>query len=313
MNRVEANAKSMLLSDNEQSLIGRIQTRLNYILRDINRGPIYAYRMVAASQSHNFLNIIDGLIEENRAKWEQEGLQTDLRESNYEGAKSDFDNRRRRSLFDNDAKRFADYEFNLMVLEQHKLYMNIYSKLDGVLRDFRSQLVDITASYYIKLARVLETLINTFAENRESLRNPASMKTDNSFAIPMMTIEELKKSLDAEIATLNIPGLLDAFMVELVNNPDEWIMEDENKITKMVTKFFADTAFNGFTNRTITSFLKDIYENKYGSKITDEQLTNYVYYEWIITLTDKARPLFAFNGCVWPEDHASIPVHLRSY
>ena len=305
LNRVEANAKSMLTSGNEKSLLGKVMTQMNYVLRDINRGPIYAYRMVAAAQTHNFLNIIDGLIAENDAKWRQEGLQTELREADYENAKSDFDNRRSRGLFDTDAKRFADYEFYLMALEQHKLYMNIFSKLDGVLRDFRAQLVDITASYYIKLARVMETLINTFAENKEALKNPASMKADDSFAIPMMTIEELKKSLDAEINILNIPGLLDAFMVELVNNPDEWIMEDENKITKMVTKFFVDTAFNGFANRTITSFLKDKYENKYGSKITDEQLTNYVYDEWITTLTDKARPLFAFNGSIWSEAKTS--------
>ena len=304
LNRIEANAKSMLLSDNEQSLIGRIQTQLNYILRDINRGPIYAYRMVSPAQSHNLLNIIDGLIEENRLRWEQEALQAELREADYDNAKSDFDNRRKRSLFDTDAKRFADYEFYLMALEQHKLYINIFRKLDEVLRRFRVQLVDITASYYIKLARVMETLINTFADNKEILKNPAILKAD-SFAVPMMTIDEIKQSLDFEIDQLNVPGLFDAFMAELLNNPDEWLTEDENKITKMVTKFFADTAFNGFANRTITSFLKDKYEYKYSGSITNEQLTNYVYDDWMLTLTEKARPLFAFNRSIWSEDQTS--------
>ena len=304
LNRVEANAKRMLSSDNENSLIGRLQKQLNYILRDIDRGPVYAYRMVSAAQSHNFLNIIDGLIEENRLRWEQEGLQTELREADYENAKSDFDNRRNRRFLDTDAKRFADYEFYLMALEQHKLSMNVFNKLDAVLIQFRAQLVEITSSYYIKLARVMETLINTFADNKEALKNPASMKAD-SFAIPMMTIEELKEPLDTEIDQLNVPWLFDAFMAELIYNPDEWLTEDENKITKMVTKFFVDTAFNGFANRTITSFLKDKYENKYGCMITDAQLTNLVYDDWLKYLTDKARPLFAFDSSIWPESGTS--------
>src|SRR5699024_11006013 len=115
---------------------------------------------------HNLLNIIDGLLEENTSRWNQEAAQTDLRSKDYEGAKADFDNRRRRSLMDNDEKRFNDYEYYLMLFEQHKLSMNIYEKLDIVLQDFRKQIVDVTAGYYIKLSRVMETLINTFKENR---------------------------------------------------------------------------------------------------------------------------------------------------
>lgn len=300
LNRAEANSKSMITTSNQKSLLGRVQTQLADILRDISRGPIFAYRLISAAESHNLLNIIDGLLEENTSRWNQEAAQTDLRSRDYEGAKADFDNRRRRSFMDNDEKRFNDYEYYLMLFEQHKLSMNVYEKLDKVLREFRKQIVDITASYYIKLSRVMETLINSFKENRDALASEKIMTAKGAFSIPMMTIAELKKPLDEEIAKINIPGMLDAFMLLLLNNEDEWILEDENKITKLVTRFFVETAFEGFANRTITSFLKD----KYGID-NDERLANKIYEDWMKLLTAKASPLFYFNGSIWRESQTS--------
>lgn len=305
LNRAEANARSMVSADNKKSLLGRLQTQLTDIIRDIQRGPIYAYRMLAASESHNFLNIVDGLIAENTSRWNQEAAQSELRTGDYENAKADFDRRRKRGLFDNDEKRFNDYEYYLMLLEQHKLAMQVYDKLDTVLRKFREQIVEATAAYYIKLNRVMDTLIDTFAENKNALSDQEVLQQKGTFAIPMMTIDELKKSLDAEIAKINVPGMLDAFMVLLLNSEDDWIMEDENKIARLVIKFFTDVAFSGFTNRTITSFLKDKYENKVGGKITDAQLTNYVYNDWMKLLTSKASPLFYFNSSIWSENTTS--------
>lgn len=96
LDRAETNAKSMVSMENQQSLLSRIQTQLVDVLRDIKRGPIFAYRMIAASASHNLLNIVDGLIADNNSRWNQEAAQTDLRQGDYDNAKADFDNRRRR-------------------------------------------------------------------------------------------------------------------------------------------------------------------------------------------------------------------------
>ena len=299
-NRAEANARSMVTASNTHSLLGRLRTELADILRDINRGPIYAYRLISAAESHNFLNIIDGLLEENTSKWNQEAAQNSLREKDYKSAKSDFEKRRRRRLFDSDEARFHDYEYYLMLMEQHKLSMGLYEKLDGVLKDFRKQVVDVAANYYIRLNRVMETLMNTFRENHNALSSEKIMKAKGSFAIPMMTIAELKKTLDEAIERINVPGMLDTFMQLLIDREEEWILEDENKISRLVTGFFVDTAFEGFANRTITSFLKA----KYGIE-NDERLVNKIYEDWMKLLTAKASPLFYFNGSIWREDQTS--------
>ena len=57
-----------------------------------------------------------------------------------------------------------------------------------------------------------------------------------------MTIAELKNSLDAGIAAINVPGMLDAFMNLLLQNEEAWIQEDENRISRLVTDFFCEVS-----------------------------------------------------------------------
>ena len=294
LNSVEANAKSMVSENNEKSLIRRIRATLGNIICDIDKGPIFAYKMLSASESHNLLNKIDGLIEENKNRWGQEAYQSTFRKKDYEEAKSDFENRHRRKFLDNDQKRFNDYEFYLRCLEQHKLMVGIYEKLDDVLTKLRNQIYDSTAGYYIKLYRVMETLINSFKENRKALESGNTIENRDGFTIPMMTVGELKPSLDAEIENINIPNMLYSFMKLLLDNESSWMDEDESKIVKLVTDFFVNEAFGNFANKTITAFLRD----KYGNP-TDEVLTNKIFNEWMKKLTDKAAPLFPYNNIWW--------------
>ena len=304
LNSVEANAKSMVSENNEKSLIGRIRAALGNIICDIDKGPIFAYKMLSASESHNLLNKIDGLIEENKNRWGQEAYQRNFRILEYECARLDFENRRNHKFLVNDKKRFSDYEFYLRYLEQHKLMVGIYEKLDDVLTKLRKQIEDSTAGYYIRLYRVMETLINSFKENKKALESEKTIENSDGFTIPMMTISELKPSLDAEIENINIPNMLDAFMKLLLDNEKSWMDEDESKITKLVTGFFVNNVFGNFANKTITAFLRD----KYGNP-TDEVLTNKIFNEWMIKLTDKAEPLFPYNE-IWGEARTSKLAYL---
>ena len=297
LNSVEANAKSMVSENNEKSLIGSVESVLRDIICDIDKGPIFAYKMLSVAESHNLINKIDGLIEENKNRWNQEVYQSTFRKKDYDWAKSDFENRHRRKFLDNDQKRFNDYEFYLRCLEQHKLMVGIYEKLDNVLTKLRKQIEDSTAGYYIKLYRVMETLINSFKENRKALESEKTIENSDGFTIPMMTISELKPSLDAEIENINIPNMLDAFMKLLLDNESSWMDEDESKIVKLVTDFFVNEAFGNFANKTITAFLID----KYGNP-TGWVLTNKIFNEWMKKLTAKATPLFFYNRANWSED-----------
>ena len=300
LNRLVSNARSMMTAENKDSLLGRLQAQLALVLRDIRRGPIFAQRMLAAAQDHNLLNLIDGLRRENESRWNQEAAQTDLRETDYNNAKADFDAHCNGMFAGLKApKLFQTYEWYLMCYEQHKLAMNVYQQMDDVLMALRKQVEDINGGYYAKLSRVMGNLIETFEKNRTALDAPGVLNGTNSFATPMMTIAELKKPLDAEVARLNIPNMLDAFMGLLLEHEEDWITENENKITRLVTDFFVENAFAGFADRGITAFLEDKYNTTNAA-----QLANFVYNDWVQPLTRKARPLFYFNSN-WQESDTS--------
>lgn len=308
LGEAETNAASMMSTDNKQSLINRVRSKLADVICDIDKGPFYAYCLLNAAESHSILEIVKGLLEMNRVRWNELAAQgKDVRKA-YEDAREDFNNRNQRRLFDNDKKRFEDYEDSLRRHEEYKVFLGpkmddildddvtgIYEKMDTVLKNFEEQLMVEGTSYYKKLRDVMDTLVGTFIANKNDLAGERMKSAGNSFNTPLVTISELKDTLDRQISNLNIQGLFDQFMHLLLKNEDTWITENENKISRLVTDFFVNHAFSDFAGHTITEYLQD----KYNTQNTG-QLTNYISKE-IDKLTDKAKPLFYFNGSIWPE------------
>lgn len=298
MNKAESNAKSMILVENSDSLLARIQVQLVDVLRDIDRGPVFAYRMISASECHNLLNIIDGLIQENRSRMEQEGAQTDLRRHDYEDSKYNFMMRIKKSIFVKDKQLFEDYEYYLLTLEQHKLNMFIYKQLDFVLITLRYQVVEITASYYAKLKRVMENLLNTFAVNRYVFE---SGKYEKKNDIPLVRVPEIKDALDTEVMKVNVSGAFKSFVDLFIQKREEWIFEDEKKISNMVSEYFMNTVFSHFSAMTITSFLRVRADSLCGGHVTDVQLMDIIY-EHILNLRQRTIPMLNFNKSLYSND-----------
>ena len=295
LGQMEANAKKMTDQKNRNSLLGRLRSELELVIRDIDRGPIFAYRLLSAAQDHNLRNLIVGLLRENEARWHDESCQAKRREEDYENARADFDVHcdGMMAIF-KAPKLFQTYEWSLKQFELHKLAMNVYAEMDEVLRTLLEQVEKVTSSYYAKLARVMGNLIDTFSENRAALASPGIFAGTDSFAAPVATIARLKQSLDARVAEVSASGMLDTFMELLLEHEEDWITENENKITRLVTDFFVKT-FSDFTGRSITDFL----ENKYNTADT-ARLANFVYNDCIQPLSRKAEPLFALDAAVWP-------------
>ncbi len=311
---VEENAKSMV-SDNKKSLINRIRSKLIDVICDVDQGPFYAYCLLKEAESHNILDIIEGLITENKGRWEQCVYEGKEVRKNYLENREDFLNGNNRGWFpfgDSDKKRFVDYEDSLRRHEEYKVFlglemenalddevMGIYKQLDTVLKTFKEQLMREGESYYKKLQNVMDTLISTFTANKNDLAGERIKNTGNGFNTPLVTIPELKEILDRQIDNLNIKGLFTQFMRLFLRNEDTWITENENKISRLVTDFFVNSAFSNFAGHTITEYLQD----KYKTQNTD-QLTSYIL-EDINELTKKAKPLFYFNGSICSEDETT--------
>lgn len=282
---IEKNARSMMTETNSKSLIGRMKDTLVSYITSIQYGPIYAYGMLEAAKSHNLLNIIDGLIENNTNRWNQEKFQN--RYGEYEYARDDF---RRKS----NKKTYAEYEWRIECLEKQKRMLTLFEQMDTVLKKFKEQVMQITTEYYLVLQRVTRNLLDTFEENSDALDTGKGIMKTNDFAEPLMTIEELRPKLDAAIDGINIEGIMGQLMGVLLEQEDQWKQEDENKIAKLVNDFFVNIAFSDFASKSITSFLKD----KYNTTI-DDVITDRLYNQYMKPLAEKAQPLFAFNPSIW--------------
>ncbi|MBR0283473.1 MAG: hypothetical protein IJQ81_18080 [Oscillibacter sp.] len=291
------NATAMMDEKTERSLIARLRNALNEIIADIQKGPTFAYRMISAGEKVNFLNIVQGLIDINEEKLNFAASNIDQKEEEFLTAKADFENRIN-SPFGN-ARRFGTFEDFLQAREDFRLEVEVYNHLKKILTKFREQISEWASGYYIRLSRVTETLINTFEENRLALSNADFEKSMSSFSTPMMTISELKRSLDAEIERLDIPNMLRDFMTLLLRNEEEWLSEDESRISKLVTDFFLKVAFQDFANRTITKFLRDKYQEKTKRPIEDGELSEFIYNDWMLPLTKNAHPLFDCDNSIW--------------
>lgn len=299
---IEANVKSMTDDKNEESLIGRIRkVLLSYIL-DLKKGPMFAYGILDAGTKNNMLNLIDGLIEQNKRMLTQEISAKEQAADGYHEARDIFFSRIRRGMFDKDVKRYADFEGATLYLIQLMQSVEIYEKLGALLEKFRKQVSEAATGYYLKLSRVTGNLLDTFRENRNWLIGAQADNAEASFAQSLVSISDLRETLNQKIQALDIPNMMRQFMELLVDNESKWLDESENKISRLVIQYFTKTAFNDFAGMTITDYLRDKYQRLSGEEINDGILTKKVHDDWFVPLTENASPLFFFDKSVWKED-----------
>lgn len=298
---IATNEQHLSSGTNDGSLLQRIERKLMEAVRDIDRGPMYAHRMLDAATGHNLLNVIDGYLATNERRWNHELAQDELRKSDYENARLDFEAHQSSFTGFGNKDRFERYEWYLRQFYAHKLDIDAYEALDRTLRTLRKQLSQRDTSYYLKLVSVMGNLADTFEENRRALQSQATvLRNTGGFEEPLMSVAELKGALDEEVARVDVPNMLSAFMELFADNEGEWAAEDEARIARLVNGFFVGRAFSGFAGRTITRFLQD----KYGTT-NDDRLTQQVYRDWMLKLTEKASPLFHFDPAVWDQSKTS--------
>ena len=222
------------------------------MLKDIDRGPSFAYRMLAASISHNVFNILDGIIEINSDRWKQEVSQEDFKVTTCDMALAEFKKRPSR-------KRFEEYEHWLKIRMQHDLAISNYQQVDDLLRKLKKQLKTLVESYYLKLNRVMSTLIRTFDENKKALASQETLPVKSVLAKPIITFSEISNILNNEIRKLNITDVFNTLVVAMIENEDSWIQEKEEKIASFISDFFVNHVFDSFAKKSVSELLIEKY------------------------------------------------------
>lgn len=301
---IEKNAQSMMDEKNAQSLVSRICSQLDACAKDLSRGPAYAAGVVQASMQGNLLNVIDGLLENVKSRTNQRNYNL------YEqaGNTQELYNQSRQywlSVKDSGGlskskpkKAFNQYVYDMEDLISGQIELEQLKQLSSVLTALRKQLENRAADYYQKFARVMNNLVSTFSENMGVLNDTTIRDDEGAFAIPLVTIDEIRPNLDAVVEKMDMPGLLNQFVSYMFganqNGKPVWAEEDEDSISRAVKEFFVRDIFNSFADRSITQFLADKYHTT-----NNQEITNKLYNEYMLKLKDRSEALFPVNGTVW--------------
>ena len=293
----EKNAQSMQDEKNKGSLIGRICEEINACVIDLNRGPAYAYNVMRSAYKGNMLNLVDGLLEELRNKISQLEYnvytQPQSRQAMYEQSRDIWRSEQNRNgLFGRPQRAYDAYIADMENYIRGQIELDGMERLKGVLENLKKQMESRATGYYQKFNRIMENLTETFKENLSSLNT--APKEVGLYAMPLVTIDEIRPKLDATVKEMNMPGLFKQFVQKFFDSPETWIEENEDKISKSVKKFFINDAFSQFANRSITEFLAD----KYNTTV-DMEITEHLYNDYMIKLKERSQALFPVDASVW--------------
>ena len=133
---------------------------------------------------------------------------------------------------------------------------SLLERVKAYAKELKEQVQKKADEYYLKFSRVMDNLTATFAENRNALNNGTNAVNSNSYAVPMMNIQQICSLLDREVRQMDMPGLLRQF-VTCMFTPDwdgnpVWIREEESRIAEAVRQFFAERAFPEIANSSMS-------------------------------------------------------------
>ncbi|NQJ73303.1 hypothetical protein HO539_08415 [Streptococcus suis] len=280
---------------NSNSLLSKIVKELDDPLNDINAGPIFVANLFNAATSYNIQNVISELKETNDQRLQYKLGQLGQRKSEFDGARVHFEETKHKLLVKLTLKKaYQAYNFYMKELHKAKFEIAVLQEMRELLDTLEMQVRELSKIHYQVLAQVMEELLETFRLNHTTLAAMQQWSKNHSFIMPLMTIQDLQPTLNAELNAVDIPNTLKDFVKALIGDREIWKDRDEHKIAKFVTDFFVDGVFSKYASRSIDSFLED----KYGTT-NAAVLANNVYNNFIVPLEQKAEPLFPFDSAVW--------------
>ena len=293
----EKNAKSMQDEKNAESLIARICEEIDVCAVDLNRGPAYAYNTMRATCKGNLQNIIDGLLDDLKTRISQleynVSTQIHSRKAMYEQSRNVWQaDKNKIGLFGKPKRAYDRYVLDLENYVRGQIELDGMEKLKGVLETLKKQMENRETGYYQKFNRIMDNLIDTFQENLFSLND--NSKAAGFYAMPLITIDEIRPNLDAAVEEMNMPGLFKRFVQGFFYVPEMWVDENGDKISRYVKKFFVKDAFCTFSHRSVTGFLSDKY-----NATSETEITEHLYREYMLKLKKHSPALFPVDPSIW--------------
>lgn len=269
-------------ANNSTSVISRIFNNLyiNVICNPAN-GPFYAKNILNGLNNKSLLNIMDGIITTNNEKYSHYHRVAGEFEEQVDVVKAAYLNKQ-------NTKNTNNYVETLVNFYTNRGYAMAYNRFSNVLSEIKRQISELSSKYFDKLCRVLRNLRDTFKENESALSTMMAKNiNDDDYVRPIMTISELKPSMDETLKQSKMDENLKKIITTMADNSTIWINEDSFKISKFINDIMSNDIFSKFANQSILAFLQMKFNETNPDKI-EKKLEESV----IATLEKFSKALF---------------------
>ncbi len=277
---------------------------LSTVVKDPARGPFYAQAMLGGTGRQNILDYLRNALRQTSRELKNTEADAPLRMDEVKSARTAYLHPRflanKKKLLTGLIEALRNYYVNdskIYVLRQQEVMINRMIE----------QFSKLHRNCFLVYAYVMKNLIDTFRENYRVLNSTiAEQVVKDPFEMPLMTVKDLKPSLDAAVASMNLDDVLRDFDTELFDHPEVWMKSDEARLCGTVRTFLTKR-FAGYTGRTLTDYLQMRFNETDPGRLADR-----TYREILMKLNDKAEPLFWLSNAFQiseasPIGYCSIP------
>ena len=194
-----------------------------------------------------------------------------------------------RSNFLNKKKHMEEYLEAVNHWYVHLAFIDRHNCMKNLLRELRDQVMKLNNGFFLVMTIVLETLKNTFSENNRHLLSGTMPK--NAYTWQILTIRDIRDQLDDAVMQLDVDQELKKLVLKLFQQWPDWISQDENKITRLVSEYITQE-FLTMTNKEMTDYLKIKFETSDSTRLVERIKDEVIQQQ----LSKNADPLFWKNG-----------------
>jgi hypothetical protein len=297
----------------ESPLIRKMRKRMQQLVGEFTCGTAYVRSMLDPSFAYNIEKVLDGILEINEEHiFEYHYGERIQRE--FDEARRDFENGTRRSFGDSNKKRLRDYleaGEKLLVLTIYGEELASITKAIGRLREELREL----GGFFGKLDEIVGVIDHTFEMNRNLFETTDVIGDGNPCGVSIIGRKEIDQIVEAAFRTVKHEDLFEDFMQLLVDHPEEWMDNDQDKICWLVNNFVCAT-FKEYANMHMEDHFHTMYHTTDVKMI--ESAINIDFFPSILakarvqTVFDfRSDPKKAANKFRYKEQRISLPAPMR--
>nr|WP_027871985.1 tubulin-like doman-containing protein [[Eubacterium] cellulosolvens] len=299
--------------NSESPLVRKIRLSMQELVCDFEHGLKFVSAMLDPSFEYSIEKALDGILEINEEHIFEYHYGEKIQQE-FDEARKNFENGTRRGFGDTNKKRLRDY----LEAGERLLVLTIYGEelasITKAIERMREELRELEA-FFRNLGEITGTIDRTFAMNKELFDKTDVIADGHPCAVSMVRKEDIESLKEKIFRNINHRSLYADYMKELLEHPEEWQDNDQDKISWQINSFVCDV-FKEYAN----IHMEDCYR-KLFHKTDVKMIESAVSIDYLPEMLKKAHLQMIFDFRTdskkaptkfrYKEQRLSLPVSMR--